>query len=50
MALEFGFIDMADTYSPGESEQMVRQALKDLGVKLSDVMIATKVSSVVGSG
>jgi aryl-alcohol dehydrogenase-like predicted oxidoreductase len=44
-ALEAGvnFIDTADVYSEGMSETMVGQALKDLGVKRSDVVVATKV-------
>jgi aryl-alcohol dehydrogenase-like predicted oxidoreductase len=37
------FIDTANVYSIGESEKMTGQALKDLGVKRSDVVIATKV-------
>jgi aryl-alcohol dehydrogenase-like predicted oxidoreductase len=37
------FIDTADVYSFGESEKMTGQALKDLGVKRSDVVLATKV-------
>jgi aryl-alcohol dehydrogenase-like predicted oxidoreductase len=43
-ALESGvnFIDTADVYSFGVSEQTTGQALKDIGVKRSDVVIATK--------
>jgi aryl-alcohol dehydrogenase-like predicted oxidoreductase len=37
------FIDTANVYSIGESEKMTGQALKDLGVKRSDVVLATKV-------
>jgi aryl-alcohol dehydrogenase-like predicted oxidoreductase len=37
------FIDTANVYSLGESEKMTGQALKDLGVKRSDVVLATKV-------
>jgi aryl-alcohol dehydrogenase-like predicted oxidoreductase len=37
------FIDTADVYSLGESEKMTGQALKELGVKRSDVVLATKV-------
>ena len=37
------FIDTADVYSEGISEQMTGQALIDLGVKRSDVVVATKV-------
>jgi aryl-alcohol dehydrogenase-like predicted oxidoreductase len=44
-ALEAGvnFIDTADVYSEGMSEQLLGQALKDIGVKRSNVVIATKV-------
>lgn len=44
-AFELGvnFIDTANTYSKGTSEEYIGQALKDLGVKRSDVVIATKV-------
>ncbi len=37
------FIDTANVYSLGRSEKMTGQALKDLGVKRSDVVLATKV-------
>ena len=37
------FIDTANVYSLGESEKMTGVALKELGVKRSDVVIATKV-------
>ena len=44
-ALEAGvnFIDTANVYSEGQSEVQVGQALRDLGVKREDVIIATKV-------
>jgi aryl-alcohol dehydrogenase-like predicted oxidoreductase len=43
-ALEAGinFIDTADMYSFGLAETLLGQALKDIGVKRSDVVIATK--------
>lgn len=44
------FIDTANVYSLGESEKMTGQALKDLGVNRSDVVLATKVYGRVGSG
>src|ERR1700761_6990129 len=44
------FIDTADVYSEGRSEQLVGQALKDLGVKRSDVVVATKVYGDMGKG
>jgi aryl-alcohol dehydrogenase-like predicted oxidoreductase len=37
------FIDTANVYSYGDSELMTGQALKDLGVQRSDVVLATKV-------
>ncbi|MDE2464162.1 MAG: aldo/keto reductase [Alphaproteobacteria bacterium] len=51
-ALEAGvnFIDTADVYSEGRSEQMVGQAFKDLGLKRSDVVLATKCYGRVGRG
>jgi aryl-alcohol dehydrogenase-like predicted oxidoreductase len=51
-ALESGvnFIDTADVYSQGVSERLVGQALKDLGVKRSDVVVATKVYGEMGRG
>ena len=51
-ALESGvnFIDTADVYSFGVSEKLVGQSLKDLGVKRSDVVIATKTFGEMGQG
>ncbi|MGO4912765.1 aldo/keto reductase [Leeuwenhoekiella sp. W20_SRS_FM14] len=37
------FIDTANVYSFGQSEQLLGQGLKDLGTKRDDVVIATKV-------
>ena len=42
------FIDTADVYSSGESERLLGQALKNLGVPRKDVVIATKVYGVMG--
>jgi len=44
------FFDTADVYSMGVSEQMLGQSLKNLGVKRSDVVIATKVFGDMGTG
>lgn len=44
------FIDTADTYSGGRSEELLGQSLKNLGVKRSDVVIATKFYSAMGEG
>ncbi|PJG46478.1 aldo/keto reductase [Sphingobium sp. LB126] len=51
-ALDAGvnFIDTADTYFQGQSERMLGQALKNLGVARKDVVISTKTSGIVGSG
>lgn len=43
LAAGVNFIDTADVYSEGMSEQLLGQALKDIGVKRSNVVIATKV-------
>jgi aryl-alcohol dehydrogenase-like predicted oxidoreductase len=51
-ALEAGvnFIDTADVYSMGVSETMTGQALKDIGIARSDVVIATKCYGRTGKG
>jgi aryl-alcohol dehydrogenase-like predicted oxidoreductase len=51
-SLEAGvnFIDTADVYSQGTSETMTGQALKDIGVKRSDVILATKCYGRTGAG
>ncbi len=51
-ALDHGinFIDTADVYSMGEAEQLLGQSLRNLDVRRSDVVIATKVHGVVGAG
>jgi aryl-alcohol dehydrogenase-like predicted oxidoreductase len=42
------FIDTADVYSFGRSEEVVGQALKNLGIARADVVIATKVFGEMG--
>lgn len=51
-ALDHGinFIDTADIYSNGASEEIIGQSLKNLGVRREDVVIATKVCGPVGPG
>jgi aryl-alcohol dehydrogenase-like predicted oxidoreductase len=51
-ALETGvnFLDTADVYSVGNSEKLTGQALKDIGVKRSDVVLATKCYGRTGAG
>ena len=47
---DVNFIDTADVYSQGVSETMTGQAIKDIGVKRSDVVIATKCYGRTGKG
>lgn len=51
-ALEQGinFIDTADIYSFGQSERILGQAMRDLGVVRNDVVLATKTGGVMGPG
>lgn len=44
------FIDTANIYSEGLSEQMTGQAIRDLGLKRNDLVIATKVRGKMGEG
>ena len=44
------FIDTADVYSAGQSERMISQALKSLGIERKDVVIATKFYNATGRG
>ena len=44
------FIDTADVYAEGRSEQLLGQSIKNLGIRRSDVVIATKVASRMGLG
>jgi aryl-alcohol dehydrogenase-like predicted oxidoreductase len=51
-ALEAGvnFIDTANIYSEGQSEIQLGQALRDVGAKREDVIVATKVRDRTGPG
>ena len=51
-AIEAGvnFIDTADVYSAGQSEQLLGQSLRNLGVRRESVVIATKFLGVTGPG
>jgi aryl-alcohol dehydrogenase-like predicted oxidoreductase len=51
-ALDAGinFIDTADVYSAGSSEQITGQALKNLKIPRDDVVVATKVFGEMGKG
>src|SRR5579862_550524 len=44
------FIDTANVYSEGQSEVQLGQALRDLGAKREDVVVATKVRGRMGPG
>jgi len=44
------FIDTANIYSEGLSEEMTGQAVRDLGLKRDDLVIATKVRGRMGDG
>ncbi|HEY2658405.1 MAG TPA: aldo/keto reductase [Caulobacteraceae bacterium] len=48
LAAGVNFIDTADVYSFGQSERLVGQALKNLGVPRKDVVVATKVFGEMG--
>ena len=50
LAAGVNFIDTADVYSRGESERLLGQSLKNLGVRRQDVVIATKFHGVMGEG
>src|SRR3984885_7192349 len=43
------FFDTADVYSNGESEKILGQSFKNLGVERPDVVISTKVYGRMGS-
>ena len=43
------FIDTADVYSNGVSEQMVGQSIKNLGLTRSDIVVATKAYGAMGT-
>ncbi|MFV0359873.1 aldo/keto reductase, partial [Tropicimonas sp.] len=51
-ALDAGinFIDTANVYAGGESERILGRAIRDLGVRREDVVIATKVMGPMGDG
>jgi aryl-alcohol dehydrogenase-like predicted oxidoreductase len=44
------FIDTADVYTDGQSETMVGQSLKNLGIARKDIVVATKVFGRTGKG
>ena len=50
LAAGVNFIDTANVYTAGTSEKMLGTALKNLGVKRSHVVLATKVLGAMGRG
>jgi aryl-alcohol dehydrogenase-like predicted oxidoreductase len=44
------FLDTADVYAAGQSEQRVGQAIRDLGLARQDIVIATKTGGRMGPG
>ena len=44
------FFDTANVYSYGESEKLLGQSIKDLGLNRNDLVIATKVRGRMGDG
>ena len=44
------FIDTANVYSYGESERLLGQSIKDIGLNRNDLVIATKVRGRMGQG
>ena len=51
-ALDAGinFIDTANVYTTGQSEEFTGQALRDLGIARSDMIVATKAMGAMGPG
>jgi aryl-alcohol dehydrogenase-like predicted oxidoreductase len=50
LAAGVNFIDTADVYAEGESERLLGQALRDLGARREELVIATKVRGRTGPG
>jgi len=50
IAAGVNFIDTADAYSQGESEKMTGHAIRDLGIRRSEIVLATKVFARMGPG
>ncbi len=52
MAVDAGinFIDTADVYAAGQSEVITGQALRDLGLRREEIVVATKVFGPMGDG
>jgi aryl-alcohol dehydrogenase-like predicted oxidoreductase len=50
LAAGINFIDTADVYSAGDAERLLGGALKALGTRRSEVIVATKVAGSAGNG
>lgn len=50
LAAGVNFIDTANVYSFGQSEELLGQSLKNLGIRREEVVIATKVHGQMGNG
>ncbi len=50
IAAGVNFFDTADGYSFGQSEELLGQSIKNLGVRREDVILATKVHGTMGDG
>jgi len=50
VAAGVNFLDTADAYSAGQSEVMTGQAIRDLGLNRSEIVLATKVFARMGQG
>ncbi|MBN9545661.1 MAG: aldo/keto reductase [Alphaproteobacteria bacterium] len=50
VAAGVNFLDTADAYSAGQSEVMTGQAIRDLGLRRSEIVLATKVFARMGPG
>src|SRR5471030_1998895 len=50
IAAGVNFIDTADIYSFGRSESITGQAIRDLGLKRNEIVLATKVFGKMGNG
>jgi aryl-alcohol dehydrogenase-like predicted oxidoreductase len=50
LAAGVNFIDTADAYSAGQSEVLTGQAIHDIGVPRSEIVLATKVFARMGKG
>src|SRR5687768_10605137 len=50
IAAGVNFFDTADVYSFGQSEELLGQSIRSLGIRREDVILATKVHGTMGEG